>query len=118
MEDDRLPLTRSLEVEVRTGFALPPQTDGLSGETLLDALAKLSLTGHQPLVDALHEAGYDAIASEPAAILAWIDAVFARWQSRYPLDPKMLALLWATKPRIYPLYGAPRAPYTPPQFNP
>ena len=23
---------------------------------------------------------------------------FARWQSRYPLDPKMLALLWAAKP--------------------
>ena len=42
MEDDRLPLTRSLEVEVRTGFALHPQTDGLSGETLLDALSKLS----------------------------------------------------------------------------
>ena len=98
MEDDRLPLTRSLEVEVRTGFAFPPQTDGLSGETLLDALSKLSLTSHQTLVDALHEAGHDAIASEPAAILAWIDAVFARWQSRYPLDPKMLALLWATKP--------------------
>ena len=98
MEDDRLPLTRSLEVEVRTGFALPPQTDGLSGEALLDALSKLSLTSHQTLLDALHEAGHDTIASEPAAILAWIDAVFARWQSRYPLDPKMLALLWATKP--------------------
>ena len=53
MEDDRLPLTRSLEVEVRTGFAFPPQTDGLNGETLLDALAKLSLTSHQTLVDAL-----------------------------------------------------------------
>ena len=50
MEDDRLPLTRSLEVEVRTGFALPPQTDGLSGEPLLDALAKLSLTSHQSAI--------------------------------------------------------------------
>ena len=98
MEDDRLPLTRSLEVEVRTGFALPPQTEGLSGETLLDALAKLSLTSHQALLDALHEAGHETIDSEPAAILTWIDAVFARWQSRYPLDPKMLALLWTAKP--------------------
>ena len=98
MEDDRLPMTRSLEVEVRTGFALPTQTDGLSGEPLIDALAKLSLTRHQGLLDALHEAGHDTIASEPAAILAWIDAVFARWQSRYPLDPKMLALLRAAKP--------------------
>ena len=43
MEDDRLPLTRSLEVEVRTGFALPSQTEGLTGEALVAALSKLSL---------------------------------------------------------------------------
>lgn len=98
MEDDRLPLTRSLEVEVRTGFALPPHTVGLSGEPLIDALAKLSSTDNQGLLDALHEAGHETIASEPAAILTWIDAVFARWQSRYPLDPKMQALLRAAKP--------------------
>ena len=88
MEDDRLPLTRSLEVEVRTGFALPPQTDGLSGEPLIDALAKLSLTSHQRLLDALHEAGHDTIASEPAAILAWIDAVFRALAVALPPRPE------------------------------
>ena len=43
MEDDRLPLTRSLEVEVRTAFALPSQTEGLDGERLIEALATLQV---------------------------------------------------------------------------
>ena len=43
MEDDRLPLTRSLEAEVRTAFALPSQTEGLNGERLTEALATLQV---------------------------------------------------------------------------
>ena len=68
MEDDRLPLTRSLEVEVRTGFALPSQSDGLTGDALLDALSELSLSQHQGLLAALAERSEALIASEPAAV--------------------------------------------------
>jgi hypothetical protein len=98
MEDDRLPLTRSLEVEVRTGFALPSQTEGLTGEALVAALTKLSLPQNQALRTALAAGGEELIASEPAAVLDWIDAVFARWHAHYSLDPELEHLLLAAKP--------------------
>ena len=98
MEDDRLPLTRSLEVEVRTGFALPSQTEGLTGEALVTALSKLSLPQNQALRTALAAGGEELIASEPAAVLDWIDAVFARWHAHYSLDPELERLLLAAKP--------------------
>jgi hypothetical protein len=98
MEDDRLPLTRSLEVEVRTGFALPSQTEGLTGEALVAALSKLSLPQNQALRTALAAGGEELIASEPAAVLDWIDAVFARWHAHYSLDPELEHLLLAAKP--------------------
>ena len=97
MEDDRLPLTRSLEVEVRTGFALPSQTEGLTGEALVKALSELSLPQNQALRAALTDSG-DLIASEPAAVLDWIDAVFARWHAHYSLDPELEHLLLAARP--------------------
>ncbi|MBR9796791.1 MAG: hypothetical protein GYB45_12160, partial [Gammaproteobacteria bacterium] len=86
MEDDRLPLTRSLEVEVRTAFALPSQTEGLTGEALIEALATLQVVQDQTLLSTLASQGHELVASEPAAVLDWIDAVFARWQSHYSLD--------------------------------
>jgi hypothetical protein len=98
MEDDRLPLTRSLEVEVRTGFALPSQTEGLTGEALVAALTKLSLPQNQALRTALAAGREGLIASEPAAVLDWIDAVFARWHAHYSLDPELEHLLLAAKP--------------------
>ena len=98
MEDDRLPLTRSLEVEVRTGFALPSQPEGLTGETLVVALSELSLAQNQGLRAALAERGEELIASEPAAVLDWIDAVFTRWHAHYSLDPELEQLLLAAKP--------------------
>ena len=98
MEDDRLPLTRSLEAEVRTGFALPSKSEGLSGEALLAALSKLSLSQHQGLLAALAERNEALIASEPAAVLDWIDAVFTRWHAHYSLDPELEHLLLAAKP--------------------
>ena len=42
MEEDRLPLTRSLETEVRTGFAVPPISEGLSEAALVDALSRIT----------------------------------------------------------------------------
>lgn len=98
MEDDRLPLTRSLEVEVRTSFALPSQSDGLTGDALLDALSELSLSQHQGLLAALAERSEALIASEPAAVLEWIDAVFTRWHAHYSLDPQLEHLVLAAKP--------------------
>ena len=98
MEDDRLPLTRSLEVEVRTAFALPSQTEGLNGERLTEALATLQVAQDHTLLSALASQGHELIASEPAAVLDWIDAVFARWQSHYSLDPELADLLLAVRP--------------------
>lgn len=98
MEDDRLPLTRSLEVEVRTAFALPSQTEGLADEALIEALATLQVAQDQTLLSTLASQGHELIASEPAAVLDWIDAVFARWQSHYSLDPELADLLLAVRP--------------------
>ena len=98
MEDDRLPLTRSLEAEVRTAFALPSQTEGLAGEALIEALATLQMAQDQTLLTTLAHQGHELVASEPAAVLAWIDAVFARWQSHYSLDPELAELLLAARP--------------------
>jgi len=98
MEDDRLPLTRSLEVEVRTAFALPSQAEGLSGEALIEALATLQMAQDQTLLSSLANQGHELVASEPAAVLDWIDAVFARWQSHYSLDPELSELLLAVRP--------------------
>lgn len=98
MEDDRLPLTRSLEVEVRTAFALPSQTEGLTGEALIEALATLQVAQDQTLLSTLASQGHELVASEPAAVLDWIDAVFARWQSHYSLDPELADLLLAVRP--------------------
>jgi len=98
MEDDRLPLTRSLEVEVRTAFALPSQTEGLNGERLTEALATLQVAQDHTLLSALASQGHELIASEPSAVLDWIDAVFARWHSHYSLDPELTNLLQAVRP--------------------
>ena len=98
MEDDRLPLTRSLEVEVRTAFALPSQAEGLTDEALIAALATLQMAQDQTLLSTLANQGHELVASEPAAVLDWIDAVFARWQSHYSLDPEVAELLLAVRP--------------------
>jgi hypothetical protein len=47
---------------------------------------------------ALAAGGEELIASEPAAVLDWIDAVFARWHAHYSLDPELERLLLAAKP--------------------
>ena len=98
MEEDRLPLTRSLETEVRTGFAVPPINEGLSGAALVDALSQITVSEGQSLVQALTEQGHDAIASDSTAVLNWIDAVFAVWQSDYPLDGEFEHTVQAARP--------------------
>jgi len=98
MEEDRLPLTRSLETEVRTGFAAPPINEGLSGAALVDALSQITVSEGQSLVQALTDQGHDAIASDSTAVLNWIDAVFAVWQSDYPLDREFEHTVQAARP--------------------
>ena len=98
MEDDRLPLTRSLEAEVCTAFALPPQSEGLVGEALIESLSTLQVAQDQALLSALANQGHELVASEPAAVLNWIDAVFASWRSHYSLDPELAELLLGVRP--------------------
>jgi len=98
MEEDRLPLTRSLETEVRTGFAVPPINEGLSGAALVDALSQITVSEGQSLVKALTDQGHDAITSDSTAVLNWIDAVFAVWQSDYPLDGEFEHTVQAARP--------------------
>jgi len=98
MDDGHLVLTRSLELEVRAAFALQPRTEGLTGEALIGALSKLQIAENQTLLSALADRGHGLVASEPAAVLDWVDAAFARWQSHYSPDPKLAQLLLAVRP--------------------
>lgn len=97
MDDGHLVLTRSLELEVRAAFALQPRTEGLTGEALIEALSKLQIAENQTLLSALADRGHGLVASEPAAVLDWVDAAFARWQSHYSLDTELVQLLLAVR---------------------
>ena len=98
MDDGHLVLTRSLEFEVRAAFALQPRTEGLTSEALIEALSKLQIAENQTLLSALADRGHGLVASEPAAVLDWVDAAFARWQSHYSLDPELAQLLLEVRP--------------------
>ena len=98
MDDGHLVLTRSLELEVRAAFALQPRTEGLTGEALIEALSKLQIAENQTLLSALADRGHGLVASEPAAVLDWVDAAFVHWQSHYSLDPELAQLLLEVRP--------------------
>lgn len=87
-DSDRLPLTRSLEADVRAAFAVPVRNEGLTSQALLSALEGLRAQD-RPLVTALAEAGFMPPSADDQPILDWIDAVFARWASAYPLAPEL-----------------------------
>ena len=97
LEPDRLPLTRSLEAEVRAEFAITPVSEGLSGSALVKVLSDIDPQG-QPLVTALSNAGYKNPDSDSQAVLRWIDATFAHWSSHYPLAPEMQELVLRASP--------------------
>ena len=86
MDDGHLALTRSLEIEVRTAFASQPRTEGLTGEALIEALSTLQIAENQTLLIALADRGHELVASEPAAVLDWVDAAFAGWSAHYCSD--------------------------------
>jgi len=84
-DEDRLPLTSTIEAEIRSAFAVPYREGGMGRSALLAALEKLDPT-EQTLEAALASAGFMPSNADDAPILRWIDATFSHWQARYPLD--------------------------------
>lgn len=98
MTDDHMPLTRSLEVDVRAAFLTPNRGEGLSREALIAQLATLS-PAHQSLDDAIYEAsGGSAAGADDVAVLNWIDAVFMHWFRTYALDEQLQVAISDLRP--------------------
>lgn len=91
-DHDRLPLTRSLETEVLSAFAVSMRAEGLKAESLIAALEALQ-TSDIALTQALTDAGFMQANAESQAILDWIEAVFEHWGSAYPTSPELQRLL-------------------------
>ena len=101
MEEDQLPLTQSLEVEVRTGFAVTtadPATPTLSAEELGEVLSRSKVRSGQSLREAVMSHGEGATSDESAALLDWIDATFSTWHATYPIDPVLEEAVQAARP--------------------
>lgn len=96
-DTDRLPLTRSLEADVRAEFAVTPISEGLSGSALVKVLGDLNVQG-ESLLAALSEAGYKNPDSDSEAVIRWVDATFNHWTSHFPLAPEMQALVEGMRP--------------------
>ena len=97
-ETDRLPLTPSLEANVRSAFAVPAYAEGLWGERLLSALEDIAPNDSQALTDALNDAGFKQPNDESAAVLDWVDATFAHWNKHYPLAAPLQSLANELRP--------------------
>ena len=91
-DTDRLPLTRSLEADVRAEFAVTPVSEGLSGSGLIKVLGDLDVHG-ESLLAGLSEAGYKNPDSDSEAVIRWVDATFNHWARHFPLAPQMQALV-------------------------
>ncbi len=97
-QPERLPLTQSLEANVRSAFVGRACPDGLSGERLLSALEDLKPGASQSLNDALNDAGFKLPETESAAVIAWVDASFEHWMTTYPLADPIGTLLGQLRP--------------------
>lgn len=101
MEEDQLPLTQSLEVEVRTGFAVTtadPASPTISAEELGKVLSRSKVRRDQSLREAVMSHGEGATSDESAALLDWIDATFSTWHATYPIDPALEEAVQAARP--------------------
>ena len=101
MEEDQLPLTQSLEVEVRTGFAVTtadPASPTISAEELGKVLSRSKVRRDQSLREAVISHGEGATSDESAALLDWIDATFSTWHATYPIDPALEEAFQAARP--------------------
>ncbi|EED36963.1 conserved hypothetical protein [Luminiphilus syltensis NOR5-1B] len=98
MQDEQpLPLTSSLESDVRDGFAVADRHDAMTTRALVSALEQLG-TSEQSLEAMLHDAGFMPPSHQDAALLNWIDSVFRQWRERYPLDHRLDQLLDLARP--------------------
>jgi len=95
-DHDRLPLTRSLETEVLSAFAVPTRSDGLKTEALIAALEALQ-SNDVTLTQALADAGFMQANAENQAVLDWIQSVFDHWEIAYPTSPELQRLLHQTR---------------------
>ena len=95
--DGGLPLTSSLESEVRAAFAETANPDGLSGEALCRALGDIKAK-KRALTDAIADAGYRAPDNDSLAVLNWVDATFALWAEQSPLAEELQKSLQRLRP--------------------
>lgn len=96
-DENRLPLTSSIEADARSLFAVPARAEGMSPKALLSALENVSVR-HQSLETALRDAGFMPASSEDAPVLAWVDAVFAHWFRHYPLAAELVDVIDHMRP--------------------
>ena len=89
---DPLPLTRSLETEALSAFAVPARGEGLKSESLIAALEALQ-SNDVSLTQALADAGFMQANAESQAIIDWVESVFDHWGSAYPTSPQLQRLL-------------------------
>ena len=89
---DRLPLTPSIEAEALAVFAVPARAQGLEIDALLAALYDIRNTD-ETLSAGLAAAGFEQAGADQQAIIDWIEAVFAHWHAHYPLAAEVQTLL-------------------------
>ncbi len=97
LDENRLPLTSSIEADVRSGFKVPDRVESIERSALLAALKQLE-PGEQSLEDALLAEGFMAPGGEDAAILRWIDATFTHWNQHYPIETALQRLITDIRP--------------------
>lgn len=86
--NDPLPLTRSLETEVLSAFAVPARGEGLKSESLIAALEALQANDIS-LTQAIADAGFMQANAESQAILDWVESIFDHWSTAYPTSPEL-----------------------------
>lgn len=95
-DHDPLPLTRSLQAEVLSAFAVPERAEGLDTPSLITAL-ETTHTTDTSLTQGLARAGYMQASAHDQAVIDWIDAVFEQWTRVYPLPRELNDCLQSTR---------------------
>ena len=96
-EHERLPLTRSLEADVRSAYAVPVRQDVLGRKSLRSALATLVGTEDR-LTEALKIAGFMQANVDDQPVLDWVDDTFELWAQHYPMAPTLQQQLDSLRP--------------------
>jgi hypothetical protein len=89
MDTNQLPLTSSIEQEVRQVFAVAPRESLMGDEALISALRSVPSITAMGLEHDLLQAGYEPCSAPAASILSWVDTTFEHWLTRYPLAPEL-----------------------------